>query len=294
MLSYEEELQLSDLLVARRETMDRIREEDRRATRQEKSIIDKGHSAAVQIVEHYTPLIGKIAGSLSKKLPQTGAVTYDDLLSEGVIAAMSCCNSFNARGKDGHPGRRFSTYASPAISKYMRRYIARTSTPYKMNVSVVQNSLRWDAVRNEMEDKLGRIPTDDEIEAQVNISRDQVVDDILHYDRLVDIDDREAYNDPGSAQVVDLSSEEDACNAMLLDLLDAYVVEEFLEVYAAYLGLDQGYPRDIKETARETGNTKVATQGMVDSVTDILRHPKYRMGMASRLESAGWSATPEE
>lgn len=296
MLSYEEELDLSDLLVARRRVHDLLKEDGRKPTRDEKRIIRDGDRAATELVEHYTPFVWSIASSIARKLSlnNLGAVTYDDLVGEGIIAAIKCCNSFNARGKDGRPGRRFSTYSSLSISKAMNRYIARNDTPYRMDISVIQDTMIWNSAKRDLENKLRRTPTDDEVAEQVSVDRSRVKDDILRYDSMMDIDDREAYNDPGSNNVVDLSSEEDAANALLLDLLDRYVVEEFLRAYSAYLGLDLGYPRDINETAREIGSTRAWTRSKVNTVTDILRHPHYRVAMANRLQEMGWQPTPEE
>lgn len=296
MLSYEEELELSDLLVARRQVNDLLKEEGRRPSREERRIIREGDRAATELVEHYTPLVWSIASGIVRKLglSSRGAVTYDDLVGEGIIAAMKCCNSFNARGKGGRPGRRFSTYSSMAISKAMNRYIARNDTPYRMDISVIQDTMIWNAAKRDLESKLRRVPTDEEVAEQANVDRSRVKDDILRYDSMMDIDDREAYNDPGSNNVVDLVSEEDAANALLLQVLDNYIVEEFLEAYSAYLGLDIGYPRDINETAREIGSTRPWTRSKVDTVTDILRHPHYRVAIAGKLEDMGWQPTSEE
>lgn len=294
MLSYEEELQLSDLLVARREVREALKADDRKPTREERRVIKRGDDAATTLVENYVPLIRSIASSIIRKTRSDSPVSYDDLISEGTIAAMVCCNSFNARGTGERRGRRFSTYSSMAISKAMNRHVAKMSTPLRMDITVIQKSWTWLAVRDELTAKLRRTPTDEEIEEQVNISSSEVSRDIPHYAEMSDIDNPDLYNDPGVNEVVDIISDIDANNAILSEVLTTYVADELYEAYMTYLGLDLGYPRSIKETAKEIGTTQKWTREMVNSVNDIIRHPHYRLAMARKLDEMGWKRPSED
>lgn len=70
--------------------------------------IEGDESARDPIIEHYFPLVKKIAGMIMRKMKS--GVEYDDLVSDGIFGLMRAIDNF-----DISRGFKFSTYATPVI-----------------------------------------------------------------------------------------------------------------------------------------------------------------------------------
>src|SRR5699024_7580978 len=146
-------------------------------------------SAAV-LVEAYLPKIHSIAAATLKRSNNAAisSINHDELVQEGSVAALKTTNAFNARGKGNHPGVRFGTYCNQAVSKAMNRYIAKVSTPLRIDVTVIQESWVWLAAKEDLRSELGREPSVEEIEQRSNIDADYIKEDLPHRSSFLDID----------------------------------------------------------------------------------------------------------
>lgn len=117
-----------------------------------------------RIVLRYSPLVKYVVGRVRSGLPQT--VESADLLADGIIGLMDAVEKF-----EPDRGLQFQTYAVPrirgAILDGMRKadWVPRS----------VRSDVRGvDKARVELQQRLGRTPSDDEIAEELDISRAQL------------------------------------------------------------------------------------------------------------------------
>ncbi len=119
-----------------------------------------------KIILEYAPLVKLVAGRLSMYLGYN--VEYDDLVSYGIFGLIDAIDKY-----DYAKEVKFETYASPrirgAILDQIRKmdWIPRT---------IRQKQKRIDAVCKDIETRLGRSATDEEIASELGISDDEYLE----------------------------------------------------------------------------------------------------------------------
>jgi RNA polymerase sigma factor for flagellar operon FliA len=117
-------------------------------------------SAKEALIVHYAPLVKHVAGRLMIHIGQH--VEYDDLCGYGVFGLLDAIDKF-----DYGKGVKFETYGSfrirGAIIDHIRKldWVPRT---------LRQKNKQLEQVTQQLEDELGRSPTEDEIAAKLNMS----------------------------------------------------------------------------------------------------------------------------
>jgi RNA polymerase primary sigma factor len=91
-------------------------------------------------------------------------VSIEDLISEGSIGLMRA-----AEGWTPTPGIRFASYASDWIKQSLRRAVDRESRTIRLPRSTVASLTRWRRTKAEMSERLGRVPEDDEVAAEMRL-----------------------------------------------------------------------------------------------------------------------------
>lgn len=297
MLSYERELELSDRLVARRPVVEALKVATAEAERmgdevpelstEDALIVSSGLEAANEIVEEYLPFIRSISSNLYyRNNLQNSMIEFDDLVQEGAKAAISCTNAFDARGKGEHPGRRFSGYSEMMIRKTIKRFIDKQSTPMNASVDLIQNSYRWYAVRQELQIKLGRQPTDAEIQEILPDINPNYIADIPRRSSFINLDDPDRIQSEES-HIGNEVSEDEHHNLRLREALaDVRMNEEFIDAIILYFGCDRGLPRTVDEVARDMDIGLNHAKRLVSRSQDMLIHPQYRVLIARAVEAA--------
>lgn len=295
MLSYEEEIALSDLLVARRSVTDTLSKEERDADPEEARIIRKGDRAATALVESYLPHIQAVASRLISRTAKPDYSQLEDLIQEGVYASLLLTRSYNLRGKNNHSGRRFANYSELNITKRMKQFLARISTPMKIDVAVIQASWIYISAQNELRDQLGREPTPEEVEEKTNISSTYVFSDLPHRSSFLDVDDP-ANADVASAHIKALQIEADHLmhSAALKEALLKVFNPELTDVILSHLGVDRMYPRMADDMAEHLGMGKRAAEDWLRLANSALIHPKYRLQLRRAIEQSFWRPTATE
>ncbi|MCL2216055.1 MAG: FliA/WhiG family RNA polymerase sigma factor [Defluviitaleaceae bacterium] len=116
-----------------------------------------------KLILQYAPLVKYVAGRLLIHIGQH--VEYDDLVGYGIFGLIDAIDKF-----DSGKGVKFETYASfrirGAIIDHIRRmdWIPRT---------LRQKNKQMEQVYNQLEDELGREPTDEEIAERLGLSLDE-------------------------------------------------------------------------------------------------------------------------
>ncbi|MDJ0015082.1 hypothetical protein [Rhodococcus erythropolis] len=281
MLTYAEELTLSDRLVARRQVRDTILAEERDPTVEETAILTDGETAATDLVRAYLPHINNVASSIyHRNIQNKSSVGWDrnDLFDEGVIAALRVTNSFNARGTANHPGVRFAKYSSLAISKAMNRLIAKNSTPYRADTAAIQATWRWLAATDEFVRDHGRRPTDEELEDITGFSCTYVLPSIPSRSTFGDVHDPEYVSIPESdpASISDDVAYRQSAE-LLLEVLESMLAEKYMKYARILFSIDENLPYEAANAAQILGVPARRVEAVNEYLLNFISHPRYRV-----------------
>jgi RNA polymerase sigma factor for flagellar operon FliA len=129
-------------------------------------IAEKKPALKEKLILHYAPLVKYVAGRLLIHIGQH--VEYDDLVGYGIFGLIDAIEKF-----DNAKGVKFETYASfrirGAIIDHIRRmdWVPRT---------LRQKNKQLEQVYTQLEEELGRQPTDEELAEKLNMSIDEAQD----------------------------------------------------------------------------------------------------------------------
>ena len=117
-----------------------------------------------RLVEHYLPLVNIIAGRLAMSLPSH--VDRDDLIISGYFGLMDAVDRYDIKR-----GNKFETYAGIRISGAMKDELRSRDW---ISVSLRQKIRRYESAVVELEGRLGRSATDEELAERLEMSIEQV------------------------------------------------------------------------------------------------------------------------
>jgi RNA polymerase sigma factor for flagellar operon FliA len=120
----------------------------------------RDQGARDRLIEHYSPLVKFVAGRIGAGLPSS--VDPGDLVSAGVFGLIDAVERF-----DPERGVKFETFAVPRIRGAV--FDGLRSLDWVPR-SVRSRAREVEAAFSELEGKLGRAPTDDEISSHLKIS----------------------------------------------------------------------------------------------------------------------------
>ncbi|NMM83098.1 hypothetical protein B2J88_01725 [Rhodococcus sp. SRB_17] len=281
MLTYDEELKLSDRVVARRRISDLVTAEDREPMGPEIEVIEDGDQAATELVRAYLPHVSKIASTIfHRNIGNRSSVGWDrnDLFDEGVIAALRVTNSFNARGTGDHPGIRFANYSSLAIGKAMNRLVAKNSVLHRADTAAIQATWRWHTATDEFVREHGRHPTDEELEDITGFSSTYVVPSIPSRSTFGDVHDPEYVSilEANPASITDdVSYKQNA--ELLLEVLDTMLADKYMKYARILFSVDENRSRDAAETAEILDVPQRRVEAVNEYLMNFISHPRYRV-----------------
>lgn len=117
-----------------------------------------------RLVEHYLPLVNIIAGRLAMSLPSH--VDRDDLIISGYFGLMDAVDRYDIKR-----GNKFETYAGIRISGAMKDELRSRDW---ISVSLRQKIRKYESAVVELEGRLGRSATDEELAERLEMSIEQV------------------------------------------------------------------------------------------------------------------------
>ena len=123
----------------------------------------QGSPVEAQIVERYMPLVKTVVGRLAMTLPAHAAT--EDLYSAGLVGLLSAVRRFNPQ-----TGVLFETYARVRIRGSVFDELRRLDWVPR---SVHDKARKVEKVMRKLEQKLGRLPTNNEMAAALHISGDE-------------------------------------------------------------------------------------------------------------------------
>jgi len=93
----------------------------------------------------------------------------EDLIEEGNLGLMRA-----VEGYDGTMETRFSTYASYWIKQSIRRAVMNNGKPIRLPAYMVSLLAKWKRVTNHLTERLGRLPTPDEVGKALRLTKKKV------------------------------------------------------------------------------------------------------------------------
>ncbi len=168
LLSTEEELDLARRIEKGRQCKKELAHQSAKLNSQTRQDLEALIQDGLMAREHLIKANTRLVVSIAKKYIGRG-VPFLDLIQEGNLGLMKAVEKY-----DYHRGFRFSTYATWWIRQTITRSIADQGRTIRVPVHMIDRIRQLYKLTHEMEQKLGRIPTVDELADEMNLSQRKV------------------------------------------------------------------------------------------------------------------------
>ena len=293
MLTYAEELALSDPIYERRALRKILRdsgqERDKEFPRnaEEQEIWDRGKEATRILVEHYTPFACVLARGALSKVKDHHFIEYTDLVSIAILAMMDSSWAFDPRGstrgvetptEDHRMGLRFSSYCKLRVLKELHRFINKQSTPYYVSVDVISSTWAFLAIQEDLTAKANgaKVPIED-VERASGIRAGYIEARLPTRSEFSDVEMLDIQDSSSVEAAILGTSDTYLYNGFLEQVLSEFFNEESVRIFLCYLGLDIDTPRETKEVGKLLGLSTRYVNIAISDINDALRHPQNRV-----------------
>lgn len=190
----------------------------------------------------------------------------EDLFQIGSIGLLKAIDNFNLSYDV-----KFSTYAVPMIAGEIRRFL-RDDGMLKVSRSLKETAGRAAAAREQLEKKLGREPTMEELSGEVGITREEIV---LAMEAAAEVESlhRPVYQGDGTAiYLEDRIEEKESMNEKVLDNMVLTEVMEKLEPEEQFLIIMRYFKdKTQSQVAELLGRTQVQVSRMEKKILKKMR-----------------------
>jgi len=276
LLNKEDEARLGRLVMDGLTALERIDSNEKLSATQRRRLneeIAAGQRARDQFVVANLRLVVSIA----RRYQSTG-LPLGDLIQLGNLGLMHAVEKFDFR-----KGFKFSTYATWWIRQAITRGYADTARQIRLPAHAEDTFRLVARVSDDLEARLGRSPTDDEIAAASGVDADRVREVRKFPTRMASVDAPIGDGDSDDLLLGDTIADDEMSFADDIADRDArvHVVKTMLgvlddrerRIVELRYGLDGGGPRDLAEVGKEIGVTRERVRQIEARVLSKLRHP---------------------
>ena len=276
LLTKEDEARLGRLVMDGLVALERIDSSEKLSSKQRRKLneaIAEGQRARDQFVVANLRLVVSIA----RRYQSTG-LPLGDLIQLGNLGLMHAVEKFDFR-----KGFKFSTYATWWIRQAITRGYADTARQIRLPAHAEDTFRLVARVSDDLEARLGRTPTDDEIAEASGVEPDRVREVRRFPTRMASVDAPIGDGDSDDLLLGDTIADEEMPFADDIANRDArvHVVKTMLgvlddrerRIVELRYGLDGGGPRDLAEVGKEIGVTRERVRQIEARVLSKLRHP---------------------
>jgi RNA polymerase primary sigma factor len=226
--------------------------------------------------EHIIKANTRLVVSIAKRYMGRG-VAFLDLIQEGNLGLMKAVEKY-----DVHRGFRFSTYATWWIRQTITRAIADQARTIRLPVHMNDRIRQIYKATHDLEQRLGRVPTPEELAAEVNMDLEKV-QWILKISWLPLSLETPVGDDEDSELGMFIEDElsptpiQSAYQSMLKDKIEEVLgtlTPREARILRMRFGLDTGVPFTLEEVGEKFGLTRERIRQIEGKALRRLRHPR--------------------
>lgn len=233
--------------------------------------VRRGETAAKDFAQHNLRLVASIA-----KRHQGRGLELLDLLQHGNLGLMRAVEKF-----DWRKGFKFSTYATWWIRQSITRGLADEGRTIRLPVHMVEQISSLNKLRHQMEARLGREPTDEELAKEAELPIEKVYElqiigrDTVSLSTMVGRDDDTELSElveDRTAETTEQAAERSILPEEIAKML-AVLDERERIILTLRFGLDGGDIRTLEEVGEHFKLTRERIRQIESKAMSKLRHP---------------------
>ncbi|NMB54982.1 MAG: sigma-70 family RNA polymerase sigma factor [Leptolinea sp.] len=276
LLNVEEELDLAKRIEAGLAAAKKLRTFSSKSAPEIKEELERIVEDGLRAREHLIKANTRLVVSIAKRYLSRG-VPFLDLIQEGNLGLMKAVEKFEYQR-----GFRFSTYATWWIRQTITRSIADQGRTIRVPVHMVDRIRQLYKLTHEMEQKLGRIPTNEELGDQIGVSSNKI--DWMMQVSWLPLSLESPINDEDDSEL-GMFVEDEITPTPMQSAYTNLLREKIEEVLSTLpprearilrlrFGLDNGRTYTLEEVGRKFGLTRERIRQIEGKALSRLRHPR--------------------
>ncbi len=276
LLNVQEEMDLARRIESGIEAAKRLKSFPEKGTPEQREELERTAEDGLRAREHLIKANTRLVVSIAKRYLSRG-VPFLDLIQEGNLGLMKAVEKYEYQR-----GFRFSTYATWWIRQTITRSIADQGRTIRVPVHMVDRIRQLYKLTHEMEQKLGRVPTNEELGEEIGVSPNKV--DWMLQVSWLPLSLESPINDEDDSEL-GMFVEDEITPTPMQSAYTNLLREKIEEVLATLpprearilrlrFGLDNGRTYTLEEVGKKFGLTRERIRQIEGKALSRLRHPR--------------------